>query len=130
MLSLVYLGFVAAAVPSSDSPALCQYSAGHAPTDLLRVPMSAEPLPRLFSTGDYPSDAVKNRWLGGVVADLAIDREGRVSKCTVFQSSGHKVLDEKTCEVLKERARFTPAQDSNGDPVEGRCRTTSFNWKI
>jgi protein TonB len=76
--------------------------------------MSAEPLPRLFLAGDYPPEALKNQWEGDVVADLTIDPDGHVAKCTIARSSGHDVLDEKTCEVLKARARFTPAQAPNG----------------
>lgn len=130
MLSLVFLYLVAAALQSSNVSALCQVSAGHTPTRLVTVPISAELLPQLFTERDYPAQALRNHWQGEVVADLTIDPEGHVAGCSIARSSGHEALDAKTCEVLKSRARFTPTQDSNGNPVEGRCRTTSFNWKM
>lgn len=58
--------------------------------------------------------------LDGVVsAELSISATGRVTACTIVQSSGHGVLDEHTCKLLVERARFKPATDENGQLVAG-----------
>jgi protein TonB len=130
MHSLPYLIIPAAVVSLSNAVEHCQINAPHPPTRLVKFPLSEGPLPSLFLVEDYPPEALSNHWEGDVVVDLMIDREGHVSKCIIFQSSGHEALDEKTCDVLKGRARFAPAQGSNGIPVEGTCRTYPFRWRI
>ena len=83
-------------------------------------------LPALFSTDDYPVEAIKREEQGTVSFQLAINRRGRVSKCSIVGSSGSKALDQATCSILKTRARFAPARDEQGkrvpDNYSGRVR--------
>ncbi|RYD61478.1 MAG: hypothetical protein EOP58_14765 [Sphingomonadales bacterium] len=44
---------------------------------------------------------------------------GKVTRCTVQQSSGKKPVDARICELLQQRASFFPATDANGSPVAG-----------
>jgi hypothetical protein len=37
--------------------------------------------------------------------------------CTIDQSSGTSALDRATCRIMRSRARYTPARDSNGNAV-------------
>lgn len=84
----------------------------------------------LFSADDYPAEAVKNNWEGKVVADLDVSPEGHVSACTIVESSGHEVLDQATCDILRKRAVFKPTTDSNGKPFEYHVRTPPITWAL
>jgi protein TonB len=84
----------------------------------------------LFSYEDYPKEALKHHWEGTAVADLSISREGVVRACRIVQSSGYEVLDSKTCEIMTRRARFIPARDSDGNPVEDVIQTPPISWRI
>lgn len=72
-----------------------------------------------FSDDDYPVAALRNDEQGVVAFSLTISPEGRVSRCTITSSSGSASLDETTCRILTERARYTPARDAAGRPTEG-----------
>ncbi len=55
----------------------------------------------------------------GVVGfTLTIGKNGRPTKCEITSSSGHYDLDAATCPNLMKRARFEPATDSYGYPIE------------
>lgn len=72
-----------------------------------------------FSDDDYPAEALRNDEQGVVAFSLTISLEGRVSRCTITGSSGSASLDETTCRILTERARYAPARDAAGHPTEG-----------
>ncbi len=74
-------------------------------------------------------DSLRNEEQGKATARLIIDRNGRVSKCTIATTSGSESLDRATCRILSERARFTPARDSNGNPVEDSY-TQTIVWQL
>lgn len=62
----------------------------------------------LFTADDYPESARLAGKEGTVQAELTIDRSGKVTSCTVVQSSGTDVLDSRTCAILRQRAHFHP----------------------
>jgi protein TonB len=72
---------------------------------------------RLISAEDYPAAALKADEEGRVGYRLEIDRDGRVSLCTIVSSSGSAALDAATCNLVKSRALFEPARDSKGRRV-------------
>jgi len=80
----------------------------------------------IFSTDDYPSSAIRREEQGTVAYRLQINRRGQVNECRIVQSSGSEALDEATCDILRSRARFSPARDSKGqriaDEYFGRIR--------
>ena len=78
---------------------------------------------------DYPPIAIKERMTGRVGFRLRVSKLGRVSECNITVSSGHALLDETTCKGLQRRARFLPATDEKGLPVEGTY-TSSVRWAI
>lgn len=88
------------------------------------------PSPRLQSADDYPLEAVANGWQGDVVADLTISQTGAVTGRRVIKSSGHQVLDDATCKELTKRARFSPARDKKGNPVEGHFTAPTIRWRL
>jgi protein TonB len=84
----------------------------------------------LFSADDYPAEAQVRGEEGTVRAKLDIDTRGRVSKCSIIQSSGHASLDEATCQILRRRARFTPARDVDGKAVPDSVTTPPVVWRL
>jgi TonB family protein len=80
----------------------------------------------LMSVDDYPVVALRNGQQGIVNYHLHIGSDGLVRGCTVMSSSGFLALDAVTCQAIRERARFFPAQDSAGKPTDdsyyGRVR--------
>lgn len=78
---------------------------------------------------DYRSGWIRRGLEGAAGFTLDIDANGRVTNCTITRSTGHSQLDNATCELLRERAGFTPARDRSGNPVAGTFRST-VNWQI
>lgn len=69
---------------------------------------------------DYPPEARSARAEGTVGANVDIGRDGRVTRCTVVQSSGNAALDAATCRLIRERFRYEPARNAAGEPVPDR----------
>jgi len=86
-------------------------------------------LPSLFSTDDYPQSAIRNEEQGTTAVRLTIGTDGRVADCTVTASSGSTALDNATCNIIRRRARYTPAQDQAGNPVAG-SDSTRIRWEL
>jgi protein TonB len=84
----------------------------------------------VFSADDYPAEAQRNNEEGTVQAELAVDAKGRVRDCTIIRSSGHRSLDDATCNILKRRARFRPARDVNGKAVPDSVVTPPVVWRL
>ena len=84
----------------------------------------------LFSADDYPASAQSSGAEGTVRASLTIGPDGRVVACNVTQSSGNGSLDSATCNILRRRAKFTPARDQNGQPVTDTITTPPIRWQL
>ena len=84
----------------------------------------------LIGEDDYPDIARRNEETGTVRARLDIGSTGKVTGCTVVVSSGSTALDSTTCRILKARARFTPAKDSNGQAVADSYTTPKITWRL
>jgi periplasmic protein TonB len=91
-------------------------------------PMGAS-LATLVSADDYPPEAVANDWGGTVRIKLEISNTGDVSGCHILRSSGHVVLDAKTCEIMVKRARFKPARNASGKAVSDTVEQT-IHWAL
>lgn len=78
---------------------------------------------------DYPRDAlIKGK--GGIVRfRLDVDVEGKVNRCAILELSAGPELNQKTCEILRRRARFKPALDANGKPVAAYF-ASSVRWAV
>ncbi|WP_423141709.1 energy transducer TonB [Parablastomonas sp. CN1-191] len=81
------------------------------------------------TSDDYPYLASREHRQGRVGFALGIDTSGRVQTCAVTQSSGSTDLDERTCSVIRIRARFKPATDANSEPVAGTY-ASSILWTL
>ncbi len=90
---------------------------------------------------DYPRAAKRARAGGTVLVRYTVGTDGRVSGCTVTQSSGNADLDSTTCALIERRFRYEPARDAQGRPVadtltgrhiwwtEPRRRQYPYEWK-
>jgi len=83
----------------------------------------------LFRADDYPGAMARNGEEGGVALTMLVEPDGKVEKCTVFASSGHKDLDSYTCDVVKLRARFPAVADQEGKAVYG-LYNTMVTWSL
>ena len=99
-------------------------------TGTLSGPRQKMPAQRFISPGgeDYPAAAIGSGAEGTVRFTLTVDPNGGVVGCSIVHSSGSSVLDQATCRLMMRRARFTPALDSNGNPVAGTI-TQDVVWK-
>lgn len=83
----------------------------------------------IVTADDYPAASLQNGEQGSVQIRLTIDESGRVTQCTVLRSSGHRALDDQTCALYRARARFEPARNEAGRPMETEF-TQKVTWKI
>ena len=116
----VYIPPVAPAPPPPPPPPHKTVSAQSAKGDLRT----------LFSTDDYPASAAAANAEGTVRATLTISPTGQVVSCNITQSSGNSALDSTTCNILRRRAKFTPARDSNGNPTSDTYETPPIRWQL
>ena len=78
---------------------------------------------------DYPSRALREERTGTTGFRVGVGTDGRVTDCQVTSSSGHSDLDQATCANVTRRARFTPAKDGSGNPVQGTY-SNRVRWVI
>ncbi len=79
---------------------------------------------------DYPDKAFQMGKQGIVNFRLSVDASGVPTACHIQQSSRGKDFDEATCKIMMRSARFSPAIDAKGVPMESFYRHTivfSFN---
>jgi protein TonB len=56
---------------------------------------------------------------------LTITEAGRVSTCSVMQSTGDAQVDQALCRLMISRSRWEPARDRQGRPIQVRLRYTA-----
>ncbi|QZD93340.1 energy transducer TonB [Qipengyuania xiapuensis] len=78
---------------------------------------------------DYRSSWSRMELTGTASFRLQIAATGKVTGCEITGSTGHRQLDEATCNLLPRRAKFEPARGSNGEPVAGEFKG-SVVWKL
>ncbi|WP_086607301.1 energy transducer TonB [Erythrobacter donghaensis] len=66
---------------------------------------------------------------GTVRFAVTVSPQGRITACTILESSGDSHLDREACELVTRRGRFNPARDDDGEPVEGRWESR-ITWKV
>ena len=102
--------------------------AGLRPDDATRA-RAEQSLDRLFTADDYPTEALRQGTEGNVRFELRVDATGRVETCKILVSSNSELLDRATCDILRTRARFTPARDAHGKAVADTV-TNDVRWRI
>lgn len=102
---------------------------------LPELPVAFDPVPpRPRNNGwvtdhDYRSSWVNRGWEGTAAFRLAVGKDGRVTGCTITQSTGYEALDEATCRLVSRRARFDPAKDDKGQLTGGQF-SSAVRWQI
>jgi protein TonB len=84
----------------------------------------------LFSADDYPASAQAAGAEGTSQAEITIGPTGQVVGCNITRSSGNSALDQATCNIIRRRAKFTPARDSNGNPTTDTLTTPPITWRL
>ena len=97
-------------------------------------PKRANPIPkgspgRWATTDDYPSRALREEAQGTTGFAVVVNASGRVDSCSITSSSGNSQLDETTCRLVTQRARFDPKLDAQGNPTTGNY-SNRILWKI
>jgi protein TonB len=77
---------------------------------------------------DYPPSALDNNEQGTVTVTLQVGPSGRVTGCSTTGNAS-STLKNATCRLLSARARFSPAQDANGNPTTSTY-TRNITWRI
>lgn len=94
------------------------------------TPVSPAGNPQSWVTNeDYPAASLRTSESGTVGFRLYVDSTGAVPDCTVTASSGFERLDSATCALLKARARFRPARNVKGEPVDSTW-SSRFRWEL
>ena len=91
---------------------------------------SAEPITdpaQWVLSSDYPADALANNEEGTSQVTLTVNDEGQVETCTARGES--ESLNRATCMLMRDRARFKPALDKDGQPTNARF-VRSVRWRI
>ena len=87
-------------------------------------------LAALIRPEDYPQSAIDQNVTGTARARLEVGASGRVTSCTITQSTGNKQLDTVVCRSLSSRARFDPAKDQTGNPIGDTINTPPIRFEI
>lgn len=101
-----------------------------APPKVVQVARPSGDLRGLIRGDDYPSSAQSRGDEGTVRVRLTVGTNGRVTNCAVASSSGSRTLDDTTCRLLRSRARFTPARDNNGNPIQDTVTSPPITWRL
>lgn len=96
---------------------------------LSREPEPVESPAEWLKASDYPVGARRGGLTGVVRARWRVGTDGMLRDCAVVQGSGWDLLDQTTCEALAKRARFRPALDAGGQPVETLFSATVC-WRL
>ena len=78
---------------------------------------------------DYPREVAAAGVEGNLTTRYVIGANGRVTGCSVTETSGNAVLDAVTCRLVIERYRYRPARDARGKKV-GDVVYEDHSWVI
>ncbi|MEL7446144.1 MAG: energy transducer TonB [Pseudomonadota bacterium] len=81
------------------------------------------------TNGDYKRRWVTREMTGTARFKLEISATGAVTNCAITRSTGHAALDQATCRLVTQRARFTPARDGDGLAVPGTY-SHAIRWTL
>lgn len=77
----------------------------------------------------YPARALAAGEQGDVEFRASYNKQGYVLDCEVTRSSGHRLLDSETCEIIVQHARFKSAPLNDGKERRGLLNGL-FEWRI
>lgn len=97
--------------------------------ELASFPVPKKDIYSYVKSDDYPSSAIARGASGKVDFHLVVGTDGRPKSCFVDRSSGHVDLDGASCQVYLKRARFSPALNNAGHPIEAPYAIT-LRWSL
>ena len=83
----------------------------------------------IFAMSDYPRHSLRQREEGSIRTRLHISKTGVVKRCIILQGAT-PTLDDATCRILKQRARFVPARNASGKAVASDYDPPAIRWRI
>lgn len=83
----------------------------------------------IFTADLYPASARRDNIQGRVGITVVIGPNGRISSCSVSNSSGNSDLDSTTCRIAMRSMRYDAAKDANGTPIESTVRL-GVKWQL
>lgn len=83
----------------------------------------------IFSVDDYPAAAIRAQSQGTAGVRFWVSKEGKASDCRVVESSGTKVLDETTCNIIVRRGKYDPARTTSGEAIDSPA-FTRVRWLL
>ncbi|MGV3729626.1 MAG: energy transducer TonB [Sphingopyxis sp.] len=103
--------------------------------DMATAVVASEPMEPATNPGswvtsdDYPVAAMRDEREGTTGFRLTIGPDGLPRQCDITASSGHQDLDNMTCRLVMERARFQQRRDARGVRVGGTY-ANRIRWQI
>ncbi|WP_067786459.1 TonB family protein [Paraurantiacibacter namhicola] len=94
---------------------------------LTRYPKALRDGNEMLFRADFPVMAASRRSGAIVRVRVLVDETGAATDCLVQISTGSEPFDRATCEGIMRRGRFSPALDSQGNPVPWYW-TTRVTW--
>ena len=82
-----------------------------------------------ITADEYPGRSLQREEEGTASYAVEVGTNGRVTECRITSGTGHRLLDEATCDWVKRRARFDAAIDTTGAKVAGTYRG-QVTWQI
>lgn len=92
------------------------------------TPATAKGRGNSISEDDYPDASRRAEEVGVTRVSYTVDPSGKVSACSVTQSSGSPRLDDATCKIIMRRFRFNPAT-RDGQPVS-ETKSQPVRWQL
>lgn len=84
---------------------------------------------RWLTNNDYPNESIRAGEQGSVDVRLDIGASGDLAACTVLRSSKFPRLDQRTCDMMRQRARYEPARLADGTPTASLA-FLRFRWQV
>lgn len=113
----------------ADAPGTLEAGTAAANAMVLRPAVPANFPGTWATTNDYPPAALRAMEQGATEYSLTVSPAGRVASCIVTASSGSMDLDEATCRLVSDRARFAPATDARGRAIQGQY-ASRVHWVL
>ena len=82
-----------------------------------------------ITNNDYPRAEMVQQIEGTVTFQLKVNSTGAVEKCVILHSSNAAALDQLSCKLMMQRAKFTPALDANDQPITS-FYVNRIRWQI
>ena len=77
----------------------------------------------------YPKRALQAGEHGLVGFTVRLDKAGQPTNCEVTHSSGYRLLDDETCQLILIHAVFQPVKDAEGNKAN-QVAEGVVNWKV